>query len=90
MVKESIPITQARSELSRLAEEFATDDATDAVAITRRGKPVLAVLPWVLYDGLIETLDILGDEDLMVALRKSLKEIEQGELISWDEIRSDL
>jgi len=88
--KRAIPITQARHELSRLPEEFADDDASDAVAITRRGKPVLAVLPWDLYDSLVETLEILGDEDLMAALRQSIKEMESEELIPWAEARSVL
>ena len=90
MFKRTIPITQARHELSRLPEEFASGDASDAVAITRRGKPVLAVLSWDLYDSLVETLEILGDEDLMVALRKSIKEMESEKLIPWDEARSVL
>ncbi len=88
MFKRTIPITQARHELSRLPEEFAADNTSDAIAITRRGKPVLAVLPWDLYDSLVETLEILGDEDLMAALRQSIKEMEREELISWDEVRS--
>lgn len=90
MVKRSIPITEARSQLSRLPEELEYEQAPEAVAITRRGKPVLAVLPWDFYDGLVETLDILSDAELMAALRQSLKEMENGELISWDEVRSDL
>ena len=88
MFKRTIPITQARHELSRLPEEFAASNASDAVAITRRGKPVLAVLPWDLYDSLVETLEILGDEDLMAALRQSIKEMESEELIPWDEVRA--
>jgi hypothetical protein len=51
---------------------------------------VLAVLPWDLYDSLVEALEILGDEDLMVALRQSIKEMESEELIPWDEARSVL
>lgn len=88
MFKRSIPISQARRELCRLPDEFAADNTSDAVAITRRGKPVLAVLPWDLYDSLVETLEILGDEDLMAALRQSIKEMESEELIPWGEVRS--
>ena len=88
MFKRTIPITQARHELSRLPEEFATSGTSDAVAITRRGKPVLAVLSWDMYDSLVETLEILGDEDLMAALRQSIKEMESEELIPWDEART--
>ena len=88
MFKRSIPISQARHELGQLPDEFAADNTFDAVAITRRGKPVLAVLPWDLYDSLVETLEILGDEDLMAALRQSIKEMESEELIPWGEVRS--
>ena len=90
MFKRAIPITQARHELSRLPEEFVADDASDAIAITRRGKPVLAVLPWDVYDSLVETLEILSDSDLMLALRKSIKEMQSDELIPWDEARRTL
>ncbi len=90
MFKRAIPITQARHELSRLPEEFVEDDSSDAIAITRRGKPVLAVLPWDLYDSLVETLEILSDEDLMAAVRQSIKEMQAEELIPWDEVRSTL
>ena len=90
MFKRAIPITQARHELSRLPEEFIDDGSSDAIAITRRGKPVLAVLPWDLYDSLVETLEILSDEDLMAAVRQSIKEIKGEELIPWDEVRSTL
>lgn len=90
MFKRAIPITQARHELSRLPEEFSVGDTSDAIAITRRGKPVLAVLPWDLYDSLVETLDILSDEDLMAAVRQSINEIRAEELIPWDEARSAL
>ena len=90
MFKRAIPITQARHELSRLPEEFVADDASDAIAITRRGEPVLAVLPWDLYDSLMETLEILSDSDLMLALRKSIKEMQSDELIPWDEARRTL
>ena len=53
-----IPITTARHELTSLPERLERDPG--AVAITRRGKPVLAVMPWELYEALIETLEILG------------------------------
>ena len=41
-----IPITEARHELTSLPERLADQDG--AVAITRRGKPVLAIMPWEL------------------------------------------
>jgi prevent-host-death family protein len=82
MVKD-IPITAARHELTSLPERLEQNPM--AVAITRRGKPVLAILPWDMYETLLETLEVLGDPELMEALRCSLEEIESGQTIAWEE-----
>ncbi len=83
-----IPITEARHELTSLPERFAKEPG--AVAVTRRGKPVLAIMPWELYESLVETLEIMGDKDLMASLRKSIKEAEAGKMIPWDQVKKDL
>ncbi len=62
-----ISMTAARHELTSLLERLA--EQPGAVAVTRRGKPVLAILPWDLYESIVETLEILGDEALMDVLR---------------------
>jgi PHD/YefM family antitoxin component YafN of YafNO toxin-antitoxin module len=85
-----MPIIEARQKLTTLPETFAEDPDLDTVAITRRGQPVLAVMPWELYEALVETLDILSDEDLMRELRQSLREAEEGQLIPWDIIKEEL
>ena len=58
--------------------------------MTRRGKPVLAILPWDLYDAIIESLEILGDEEIMAALHKGIKEAKEGKLIPWENIKRDM
>ena len=83
-----IPITEARHELTSLPERFAKEPG--AVAVTRRGKPVLAIMPWELYESLVETLEIMGDKDLMASLRKSIKEADAGKTIPWDQVKKDL
>lgn len=87
MVKE-IPITEARHELTSLPQRLAKTPGT--VAVTRRGKPVLAILPWNLYESLIETLDILEDEELMAALRRGVAEAEAGKSMPWEDVRREL
>lgn len=87
MVKE-IPITEARHELTALPNKLAKTSGT--VAVTRRGKPVLAIMPWKLYESLIETLEILEDEDLMAALRRGVAEAEAGKSIPWEDVKREL
>jgi PHD/YefM family antitoxin component YafN of YafNO toxin-antitoxin module len=89
-MKRTLPMIEARQKLTTLPETFAQDPEMEAVAITRRGQPVLAVMPWELYEALIETLDVLGDEDLMQDLRQSLREAEEGQLIPWERVKEEL
>jgi antitoxin YefM len=83
MMVKDIPITTARHELTSLPERLEKDPG--AVTITRRGKPVLAVLPWEMYETLLETLEVLGDQELMETLRRSLQELQHGQAIAWEE-----
>jgi len=53
------------------------------VAVTKRGKPALAILPWELYESIAETLEILEDKDLMAVLRRGIAEVESGKGIPW-------
>ena len=85
-----IPIAQARRELSRLPELFASDPDLGALGVTRRGHPVLALMPWELYDSLIETLEILGDSELVSELRQGILEIEAGKRVAWEDALPDL
>lgn len=87
MVKD-IPMTEARHELTSLPERLAKEPG--AVAVTRRGKPVLALMPWEFYESLVETLEILGDEELMAALRQGIKEMKEGKGIPWEEAKAKL
>ena len=86
----TMPIVQAREKLTRLPEEFEKEPETGTVAVTRRGKPVLAILPWELYEAIVETLEIMGDEDLMRTLREGIKEIESGKGVPWEQARREL
>ncbi len=87
MYKE-IAITEARQALTNLPELFAKEPG--AVAVTRRGKAVLAILPWDLYESMLETMEILGDPELMAAIRQSEKEIAEGRTIPLDEVKRRL
>ncbi|MXY82119.1 MAG: type II toxin-antitoxin system Phd/YefM family antitoxin, partial [Gemmatimonadetes bacterium] len=55
-----------------------------AFAVTRRGQPVLALMPWSLYQGIVETLEVLGDEAECAALREGIRQIEAGERTVWE------
>ncbi len=89
MIK-TMPIIEVRRKLTTLCEEFEQEPETGAIAVTRRGKPILAVMPWELYESIVETLEIMGDEELMQALRLGIKDIEEGRTSSMDEVKQEL
>lgn len=39
---------------------------------------------------IIETLEIMADKDLMKALRKGIKEANEGKGIPWEKVKKDL
>jgi prevent-host-death family protein len=86
----TLTIIEARSQLLELAEQLNRPPATEAVTVTNRGKPVLAVMPYEFYESLVETLEVLGDVTLMQALRRSLKDARTGKTMPWEKVKQDL
>ena len=62
----------------------------ETVAVTSRGKRVYALMAWDVYESLSETLDILSDPDLVEQLQKSMREADQGKLVSHEEVLGEL
>ena len=58
--------------------------------ITDNGAPVLAILSWELYDGMLETLEILGDLQQMAALRQGMQDITEGRTETWETVKARL
>ncbi len=78
----------ARRKLTRLPEELEAEPAT--VAVTRRGKPVLAIMTWDDYQAIQETLEILNDDKSVEQLCRSIKEVKEGKTIPWREAKARL
>ena len=86
----TLSIMEARKQLTSLPETLLHDGQVDVLEITRRGKPVLAVLPWELYEAVAETLEVMGDKELIVQLRQSIQEMDSGKLIPWQDAKQEL
>jgi len=84
-----LTISEARKGLLDLPEKLAMTSER-AITITRRGQPVLAILPWEFYESIVETLDILGDPEIVMALRASLEDIKRGRVVSNAEAKKRL
>lgn len=76
------PLTEARDRLSEIVDEVA-NTGSDLV-ITKFGRPIAVVLGYDEYESLIETLNILSDDDAMEALREAEADLAAGELTELD------
>ena len=85
-VTEEMSMVNARRELTKLPERLDIQPAT--VAVTRRGKPVLAIMTWEDYQTILETLEILGDEEAVQQLRLSIREVKEGSTIPWEKAKA--
>ena len=83
-----LPITEARDELTSLPDRLS--ETHETITVTRHGKPVLAILSWDEYEALVETLEIMSDDDLMKSLRQGMKDIKQGKTIPWERAKRKL
>ncbi|MDP2727102.1 MAG: type II toxin-antitoxin system Phd/YefM family antitoxin [Dehalococcoidia bacterium] len=85
---EEITMVNAHRELTKLPEKLEAHPAT--VAVTRRGKPVLAILTWEDYEAILETLELLSDEESVDQLRRSIREVKEGKTVPWEEAKARL
>jgi prevent-host-death family protein len=75
---EKLTITEARNRFMKLPDET---PGNQIIAVTRRNKEVMAVMSWELYEGLLETIEILADPELMKSIKTGIKEIKSGKTI---------
>jgi len=83
-IKEYIPITKAKANLLDLVRKI--KDSNDAIAITKNGMPEVVLISMNKFQGLLETMDILSDENAMKSIRKSVREAEKGMWVDFDEV----
>ena len=82
-----LPVTKVKRELLEILKAMEQDYAT--VTITRNGKPVGIIVTPDQYEALLETIDILGDREVLQVLKNSQKDFKSGRIYSHDEVWKD-
>ncbi len=77
-----IPITQAKAKLLDMVRQL--HDTDDTIAITKNGVPEAVLLSMKKFEGLLETIDILSDAEMMKQLRGSAKDVKADRLIDLE------
>lgn len=85
MATETISLTELRPRLSDLLDR--AHDHFDRFLITRRGRAQAVLLSSEEFEGLLETLDILSDQDLVRRLVEADEELAAGGGHPLEEVR---
>lgn len=88
MYMTTIPLAEARANLSRLVDEAVTTH--QRIEVTRKGRRAAVILAADDYDSIMETLEILSDSDLMRGIREGEAEVERGEFFTLDEVTQQM
>lgn len=79
-----LPITDAREDLAEVVNRVAYGH--ERVRLTRRGKPLAAVVP--IED--VELLERLEDQADLDAMREALADPANAEPIPWEQVKTEL
>ena len=82
-----LPVTKVKREFLEILKAMEVDYAT--VTVTRNGKPVGILMTPDRYEALLETIDILGDNNILQALKASHDDFRSGRVHTHDEVWKD-
>lgn len=81
----TLPVADARANFSRIVDAAATTH--ERFEVTRNGSRVVVLLGADDYDGLVETVAILSDGELVAEIRAGLADLAAGRASTSDEMR---
>ena len=94
MTENTYSISEIREIITQLPEQF--DEDLEEVTVTRHGKPVMEIVPAgtikelrETVESLLETLEILQDQELMAAFHQGVQEIAEGKGRKWDDVKKE-
>jgi len=83
-ISKYVSITKAKNDLLELIRQVELVD--ESVAVTKNGVPAAVILSMEKYTGMLETIDILSDEDTAKSLRTSMRQARKGKWLRTDEV----
>lgn len=96
MQQKAYTLSEIRDIIIQLPEQFEQGEV-DIVTVMQDGKPVMDIVPHKTFrelvetlDSLLETLEVVQDEELMASFRQGMKDIEEGRVIPWEQAKKEL
>ncbi len=81
-----ITLNQAQKKLSQLPDEI----IDEPIIITDKDKPVIIAMSPSQLDSLLETIEILSDQEFYQQLKIGIEEAKQGKTFSLEELKDEL
>jgi prevent-host-death family protein len=82
-----LPVSKAKRDLLDLLKRMEKEEST--IALTRNGEAVGVMMTLSRYEALLETIEILGDQEILRSLRKSMRDFKAGRVIDHDKAWED-
>ncbi len=84
----TLPLTEARKDLSKIVDEVST--VQEYVTITRQGKPAAVVMSADEFESWQETIEILSDPEARAGIERGRRDVKAGRVRPWREVRKRL
>jgi antitoxin YefM len=82
-----LPVTKVKRKLLEILKTMEED--YDTVTVTRNGEPVGIMMTPDRYEALLDTIEILGDNKILRALKASQKDFKSGRVYTHDQVWKD-
>ena len=87
-LSQPMTLKAAGNRLARLPRRV--NDAPTVIPITRRGRPVMALMSWELFEALTETIEIMSHPELMAQINRGERDAEAGRTVPLGEVLAEL
>ncbi len=85
--EEYIAVSSAKARLLEILRKI--EEQHGKVVITKNGLPKAVLINYEDFEGLLETIDILSDAEMMKGIKKGLQDIRAGRAVSLKEAFKD-
>ena len=86
-IEEYITVSSAKARLLEILRKIEEQHGT--VVITKNGFPKAVLINYEDFEGLLETIDILSDAEMMKGIKNGLQDIRAGRAVSLKEAFKD-
>lgn len=83
--EKTLTATEARKQIFDLLDKVSKDPSFQAL-ITHHGKPVAVLSSVDEWEGLLETLSVASNPQLVKNLEEAKEDIKRGEVLTYDEV----